>query len=91
MFCGWRRSNSATLHSLAPRSRSVCRRSKPDASIKSRNVDASVVLDDKIKANATLSADCLAEGRKWIDKNAAEADASSQAGPGAVSQWRLGF
>ena len=54
---------------------------KPDASIKNRNVEASVVLDDKIKANATLSADCLAEGRKWIDKNAAEAEASRKQDP----------
>ena len=54
---------------------------KPDASIKNRSVDASVVLDDKIKANAALSADCLVEGRKWIDKNAAEADASRKQDP----------
>ena len=34
------------------------------------------MLDDEIKANAMLSADCLTESRKWIDKNAAEANAS---------------
>jgi Protein of unknown function (DUF3298) len=54
---------------------------KPDASIKNKSVDASVVLDDKINANAALAADCLAEGRKWIDKNAAEADASRKQDP----------
>jgi hypothetical protein len=54
---------------------------KPDASIKNRNVEASIVLNDKIKANAALAADCLAEGRKWIDKAAADADASRKQDP----------
>jgi hypothetical protein len=54
---------------------------KPDLSIRNRSVEASVVLDDKIKANAALSADCLAEGRKWMDKNAAEAEASRKQDP----------
>ncbi|KWV57939.1 hypothetical protein AS156_37730 [Bradyrhizobium macuxiense] len=46
---------------------------KPDASIKNKSVEANIYLDDKIKADAALAADCLAEGKKWIDKNAAEA------------------
>jgi Protein of unknown function (DUF3298) len=54
---------------------------KPDATIKTRTLEASVFLDDKIKADAALSADCLAEGKKWIDKNAAEADASRKQDP----------
>ncbi len=54
---------------------------KPDAAIKNKNIEASVVLDDKIKADAALAADCLAEGRKWIDKNAAEAAASRRKDP----------
>jgi hypothetical protein len=54
---------------------------KPDASIKNKTIDASVFLDDKIKADPALSADCLAEGKKWIDKNAAEADASRKQDP----------
>jgi hypothetical protein len=54
---------------------------KPDAAIKNKSVDASVFLDDKIKADAALSADCLAEGRKWINKNAAYAAASRQEDP----------
>lgn len=49
---------------------------KPDASIKNKIIEASVFLDDKIRADAALAADFLAEGRKWIDKNAAEAEAS---------------
>ncbi len=54
---------------------------KPDAAIKNKTVDASVLLDDKIKADPALSVDCLAEGKKWIDKNAAEAGASRKQDP----------
>lgn len=46
---------------------------KPDAAIKNASIEAGVYLDDKIKADPTLAADCLAEGRKWIDTQAAEA------------------
>jgi hypothetical protein len=53
----------------------------PDATIKNRNIEASVLLDDKIKADPALAADCLAEGRKWMDKNAAEAEASRKQDP----------
>jgi hypothetical protein len=51
---------------------------RPDASIKTKSVDARVFLDDKIKADPALAADCLAEGKKWIDKNTAEAEAARQ-------------
>ena len=54
---------------------------RPDAAITNKSVDASVFLDDKIKADAALSADCLAEGRRWINKNAAYAAASRQDDP----------
>ena len=54
---------------------------KPDAIIKNRNIEARVFLDDKIKADAALAADCLAEGKKWLDKNAAEAAASRKEDP----------
>jgi len=54
---------------------------KPDAVIKNRNVEANVYLDDGIKVDPALSADCLAEGRKWIDKRAAEAAASRKTDP----------
>jgi Protein of unknown function (DUF3298) len=46
---------------------------KPDAALKNKMVEANVFLDEKIKADPALSADCLAEGRKWLDKNAADA------------------
>src|SRR6202048_5032885 len=54
---------------------------RSDATIKNKNVEASVLLDDKIKADAALAADCLAEGKKWIDKNAAETTASRKQDP----------
>ncbi len=49
---------------------------KPDTAITNKTVTASVFIDDKIKADPALSADCLAEGKKWIAKNAAYAAAS---------------
>lgn len=55
--------------------------SKPDAVVKTKSIDARVFLDDKIKADAALAADCLAEGKKWLDKNAAEAAASRKEDP----------
>jgi hypothetical protein len=54
---------------------------KPDAALRNKNVDASVFLDNKIKADRALTADCLAEGKKWIDKNAAEAEAQRREDP----------
>jgi hypothetical protein len=54
---------------------------KPDATIKTKSIEARVFLDGKIKADAALAADCLAEGRKWLDKNAAEAAASLRQDP----------
>ena len=46
---------------------------KPDASIKTKAIEASVSLDSKIKADTALAANCLAEGKKWMEKSAADA------------------
>jgi hypothetical protein len=54
---------------------------KPDTALKNKVIDASVFLDDKIKADPALTADCLAEGKKWLDKNATEAAASRKQDP----------
>jgi len=54
---------------------------KPDATVKTKAVEASVFLDGRIKADPALAADCLAEGRKWMDKTAAEAAASLKQDP----------
>jgi Protein of unknown function (DUF3298) len=72
----------ATLSTIAAlASPSYAADPKPDAVIKNRNIEARVFLDDKIKADPALSADCLAEGKKWLDKNAAEAAASRKQDP----------
>jgi hypothetical protein len=54
---------------------------KPDIVIKTRSVEATVLLDAQIKADPALAADCLAEGRKWAEKNRAEAEASRKEDP----------
>lgn len=54
---------------------------KPDASIRTKAVEASIFLDDEIKADPAMAADCLAEGKKWIARNAAEAEASRKQDP----------
>jgi len=46
---------------------------KPDATVKTKAIEANVFLDDKVKADPQLAADCLAEGKKWLDKSAADA------------------
>lgn len=72
----------ATAHAADP---------KPDAVIKTKSIEARVFLDDKVKAAPTLAADCLAEGRKWLDKNAAEAAASRKEDPQFFKQGGWDF
>ena len=47
---------------------------KPDFSFKTKWVEVSVILDAKVKADPALAANCLAEGKKWAEKNRADAD-----------------
>jgi hypothetical protein len=54
---------------------------KPDASLKTKTIEASVSLDEKIKDDSVLAADCLAEGRKWMEKNAADAASEQKQDP----------
>lgn len=55
--------------------------SKPAAVVKTKSIEARVFLDERIKADPALAADCLAEGRKWLDKTAAEAAAARKQDP----------
>lgn len=64
---------------------------KPDAIVKTRTIEARVFLDDRIKADAALAADCLAEGKKWLNKNAAEAAATRKADPQTSWEGRWEF
>ena len=54
---------------------------KPDAAIKTKSIEANIFLDEKIKADPALSAHCLADGRKWLDKNVADAANSKKDDP----------
>lgn len=54
---------------------------KPDAVVKTKSIDARVFLDDRIKADPALAADCLAEGKKWLDKTTTEAAAARKQDP----------
>ena len=54
---------------------------KPDFSIKTKWVEASVILDAKIKADPALAANCLAEGKAWVTKNRADADKERKQDP----------
>jgi Deacetylase PdaC len=54
---------------------------KPDFSIKTKWVEASIFLDDKIKAEPALAANCLAEGKAWATKNKADADKERKQDP----------
>jgi uncharacterized protein DUF3298 len=59
----------------------VAGETKPDAQLKNKIFDGQVYLDDKVRADPPLAADSLAEGRKWIDKGAAEAESSRKQDP----------
>ena len=54
---------------------------KPDAALKTKAIDATVFLDDRIKADPALAADSLYEGRTWLNKNAADAAAELKQDP----------
>jgi hypothetical protein len=54
---------------------------KPDFSIKTKWVEASVILDAKVKADPALAANCLAEGKKWAEKNRTDADKERKQDP----------
>lgn len=54
---------------------------KPDFAIKTKAIEANVFLDAAIKADPALAADCLAEAKKWAEKNRKEADAARKESP----------
>jgi hypothetical protein len=60
---------------------------KPDFAITTKTIEASVVLGAAIRADAPLAANCLAEGRKWAEKQRAAADVARKEMPDA---FRLG-
>jgi hypothetical protein len=64
---------------------------KPDAVVKTQNFEGRILLDDGIKADPALAADCLAEGKKWLDKNAADAAATLKDDPQAFDDGAWDF
>ncbi|CCD99184.1 DUF3298 and DUF4163 domain-containing protein [Bradyrhizobium sp. STM 3809] len=64
---------------------------KPDASIINKVIEANVTLDPQIKADAPLAAYCLADGKTWIDKNAADAAKERKEDPQAFRDGKWSF
>jgi hypothetical protein len=56
-------------------------KAKPDIAIKTRAAEIGVSLDATIKADPALAADCLAEGRRWAEKQRREADEARRDDP----------
>ncbi|ETR76053.1 hypothetical protein X566_15830 [Afipia sp. P52-10] len=54
---------------------------KPTLSIKTKAIEISVTIDDTIKARQNLSANLLAEAKKWADHERKEADREWQTSP----------
>ena len=54
---------------------------RPDATVRNKAFEGRVYLDDKVKADPALAADSLAEGRKWIEMSAAEAERERKQDP----------
>jgi uncharacterized protein YndB with AHSA1/START domain len=63
----------------------------PDAAIKVKAIEANVFLDAQIKADPALAANCLAEGRRWIAKSAADAAADLKQDPQFFKENRWSF
>lgn len=54
---------------------------KPDVSVKTRYIEASVTLDHGIKADAALVENCLTEGKRWLEKHRKEAAGEFKSSP----------
>jgi len=64
---------------------------KSDATINTKSIEANVTLDAQIKADAPLAAYCLADGKKWIDKQAADAGKERKDDPQAFRDGKWSF
>lgn len=54
---------------------------KPDFAIKTKTVDVSVTLDAQIRADPALAADCLADGKRYAERQQKDADADKRSDP----------
>ena len=76
------------LLSLAP-TIAAAPKPAPDAAVKARYIDASVTLDAAIRADKPLSANLLAEGKRWMEKNRVEAAEEFKTASGLFRDGRL--
>ena len=53
----------------------------PDFTVKTKFIDGSVTLDKQIKANAPLAENLLTEGKRWVERNRAEAAKEFKSSP----------
>ncbi len=79
------------LACLASLATALAAEPKPDAAIRNNAIDISVFLDNRIKADPAMSADCLAEGKGWMDRKAAEAKAARKQDPALFGNGRWAF
>ncbi|MBI5130452.1 MAG: DUF3298 and DUF4163 domain-containing protein [Rhodopseudomonas palustris] len=54
---------------------------KPDFAVKTKVIDGQILLDAAIKADPKLAENCLAEGKKWISEQRAEAEPEFKSDP----------
>jgi hypothetical protein len=64
-------------------------RPRPDAAVKTKYVDASVTLDAAIRADKPLAANLLAESKRWMETNRAEAAEEFKTAPELFRDGRL--
>jgi hypothetical protein len=65
---------------------------KADIASKTRAAEITVTVEDALKRQPGLGADCLAEGKRWADKNRAEADKALRDNPADFAggrRWSL--
>jgi hypothetical protein len=67
----------------ATMSAAIAADAKPDFVIKTRAIKTGVSLDATIKADRALAANCLAEGKRWAEKNRADAAQQRKDDPGS--------
>lgn len=60
----------------------------PDAAVKAKYIDASVTLDAAIRSDAPLAANLIAEGKRWMEKNRAEAAEEFKTAPELFREGR---
>ena len=81
----------ALLLGVLPRSptHAAAPKPAPDAAVTAKYIDASVTLDAAIRADKPLAENLLAEGKRWMEKNRAEAAKEFKTEPELFRDGRL--